>query len=97
MDYTSFRAKVSGLVQGVGFRYFAYREASKLNITGYVKNMVDGRVEVFAEGPKALLIEFLANLRVGPSFGRVEDIDLEWLDYEKKFDSFSISTDYGYK
>jgi acylphosphatase len=95
MDYTSFRARVSGLVQGVGFRYFVYREATELSITGFVKNMADGRVEIWAEGPKPLLLEFLASLRVGPRFGRVEDVDLEWFDYEKKYDSFSIKTDYG--
>lgn len=96
MDYAALLVRVSGVVQGVGFRYFTYREASLLNLTGYVKNLVDGRVEVYAEGPKSLLNQFLDTLRIGPRFGHIDDIEVEWQKYVKKFEKFSIITDYGY-
>jgi acylphosphatase len=96
MEYAAFLARVSGVVQGVGFRYFTYREATALDLTGYVKNLVDGSVEVFSEGPKSSLQEFLKIIRIGPRFGYVKDIKIEWLPYEKKYEKFSISHDYGY-
>ncbi|MEJ2636102.1 MAG: acylphosphatase [Calditrichia bacterium] len=45
-------AHVSGNVQGVGFRYFTYKRAKSYNLTGYVKNLANGNVEVFAEGDR---------------------------------------------
>ena len=49
----------SGTVQGVGFRYTVQRFAAQLNITGWVKNLPDGRVEILAEGPKDRIEELL--------------------------------------
>ncbi|GAB4364864.1 MAG: acylphosphatase [Calditrichia bacterium] len=96
MEKAAFKAFVSGLVQGVGYRYFVYRKAAQYEITGYVKNLFDGRVEVFAEGNKKDLEEFLAELWKGPQFARVENVQVEWLEYEQKYPRFYIETGYDY-
>lgn len=62
---------ISGRVQGVGFRYFARDIASEMNLTGYVKNMHDGRVEIEAQGDSELLKIFVEKIRVGPQLSRV--------------------------
>jgi acylphosphatase len=71
----AFRYLARGRVQGVGFRYFALKIAEELRVTGFVRNLPDGSVEVVAEAGEAVLAEFEAKLRNGPSFGRVEHLD----------------------
>jgi acylphosphatase len=65
---------VSGRVQGVGYRYFAAYTAEQLGIAGYVKNLPDGRVEVYAIGTGDQLREFAEELRRGPTLANVSDI-----------------------
>jgi len=75
----AFRAIVRGYVQGVGFRYSAVRMADKIgNITGYIRNLTNGTIEVVAEGPEEKLNEFLDWLHHGPSSAIVERVDVEW-------------------
>ncbi len=57
---------VEGAVQGVGFRYFAWRQAVRLGLSGWVRNLPDGRVEVAAEGDPERLAELEVELRRGP-------------------------------
>jgi acylphosphatase len=57
---------VSGRVQGVGFRYFAQRAARELGVTGWARNLDDGRVEVHGNGTRKVLDEFEGRLRMGP-------------------------------
>jgi acylphosphatase len=57
---------ISGRVQGVGYRYFAEREADRIGVTGWARNLADGRVEVHANGSKQQLDQFEARLRQGP-------------------------------
>lgn len=71
----SYRYHVRGRVQGVGYRYFALKHAEELGLSGFVRNMPDGTVEVTAEGPDTQLSEFEAKLKQGPSFARVEDVE----------------------
>jgi acylphosphatase len=78
MENSAFLAHIQGIVQGVGFRYFTYREAQAFAITGYVRNLPDGRVEVYSEGPKPDLERFIEILRQGPHFGQVEHLDVQW-------------------
>ena len=66
---------VRGLVQGVGFRYFVQRAAAGLGVTGYVKNLDDGRVEVYAVGSEQALSELAGLLRKGPAHARVRGVD----------------------
>jgi acylphosphatase len=68
---------VSGTVQGVGFRYFTQRAAAKLKVGGYVRNLHDGRVEVFVMGTPQQLHELRAILERGPRFSSVTEIHEE--------------------
>jgi acylphosphatase len=72
-EFVSFHAVVRGQVQGVGFRYFARQRAEVHGVSGFVRNLPDGSVELHAEGPPAALSAFEADVRRGPSFGRVEE------------------------
>ncbi|MDR2470695.1 MAG: acylphosphatase [Treponema sp.] len=73
----AFYARVSGRVQGVGFRYSACREAARLRLGGWVRNDDNGDVEVWAEGPPGNLAVFLEWLHRGPSFSRVDSVEKE--------------------
>jgi acylphosphatase len=67
--------RITGRVQGVGFRYFATKKAEELNLNGWVKNMPDGSVEVMLSGDDKLIEEMLKHLRMGPRSARVDDIE----------------------
>src|SRR3990167_6913770 len=68
------RYRVEGRVQGVGFRFFVERAARQLGLAGYVKNLGDGRVEVYALGPPAELDDLKRRLEQGPRAARVERV-----------------------
>lgn len=82
---------VSGRVQGVGFRYFAYDEAVRLGVVGYVRNLFDGDVEVVAEGTKEQLEEFVRAIKRGPAFARVTDARERWGPATGQFREFRIT------
>jgi acylphosphatase len=69
------RLYISGTVQGVGYRFFAQRLAGQLGISGYAKNLSDGRVEVYAVGIATQLEAFRAELRRGPRHALVVGLD----------------------
>ncbi len=73
-------ARVYGFVQGVGFRYFVKRNALRLGLNGYAKNLPDGSVEVVAEGSEESLLKLLEYLRQGNSYSRVERVDYSFKD-----------------
>jgi acylphosphatase len=76
---------VRGRVQGVGFRWFVLREAEALGLTGYARNLDDGRVEVYAVGPEESLSELAGRLWVGPRMSdvrAVEQHEARMLKYE---------------
>jgi acylphosphatase len=66
---------VRGRVQGVGFRYFVERVAAELELTGYTRNLDDGRVEVYAAGSPANLAELSQRLWKGPRFADVRGVE----------------------
>jgi acylphosphatase len=70
------RILVSGRVQGVGFRAFAQRQADRLGIDGWVRNLADGRVEALAAGQETAVGEFIEALRRGPLIARVAGIEV---------------------
>lgn len=72
---TARRWFISGRVQGVGFRYFAQRAATPSGLSGYVRNLDDGRVEVYAAGSPEALSEFSARLREGPRWADVRGVE----------------------
>ena len=65
---------MTGRVQGVGFRWFVQEAAERLGLVGFVRNMEDGRVEVFAEGEADTLAALQEKLRQGPGLSRVEAV-----------------------
>lgn len=69
------RFLVRGRVQGVGFRWFVEREAHLLGIAGWVRNNVDGSVEVLAIGSREQLLGLQSRLRAGPRAARVDDVE----------------------
>jgi acylphosphatase len=66
---------IDGIVQGVGYRFFAQRAAAKHQVLGYVRNLPDGRVEVWAEGHHESVEGFKKELATGPAFSQVEQIE----------------------
>jgi len=81
---------VNGLVQGVGFRYFVYREAKDLELKGFVKNMYTGEVLAVAEGEKALIEELIKKLKVGPMHAAVKNCYVDWQEPLNEFTTFEI-------
>ena len=81
---------ISGLVQGVGFRWFAEREASRRQVRGYVRNLPDGRVEVLAQADSATLEGYLEKLRQGPRGARVASIERSPAPVDTTLDSFQV-------
>jgi acylphosphatase len=71
---------IRGRVQGVGFRWFVHREASELNLSGWVRNTEDGDVEVVASGQVEDLAELRSSLRRGPRGSRVDNLIEHYLD-----------------
>lgn len=83
---------VSGVVQGVGYRYFAQRTASRLGINGYVRNRPDGTVEVLAQSEDAeRLAELVRVLRQGPNHAGVTGVEQEELSsFPARLSGFEI-------
>ncbi len=70
---------VSGTVQGVGFRYFAYHGARELSLAGWVRNLRTGAVELEVEGADAEVARYLESVKAGPSAAVVRDVQVQWI------------------
>lgn len=93
-DQIARRYFVSGIVQGVGFRYFTQDEAERLRLAGFVRNLRDGRVEVYAIGPVEKLARLRALLARGPRGSMVQNVAEHPAEVDSKFASeFSITYD----
>ena len=66
--------KVSGRVQGVGFRWFVRTHADRLGVCGWVRNLADGRVEAHLEGHPQAIERLIDKLRLGPAVASVDDV-----------------------
>lgn len=82
--------RVTGLVQGVSFRYYTRREARRLDLTGWVRNETDGSVRVVAEGEEDSLRDLLRFLGKGPPAARVRNIEVDWTRASGEFVSFEV-------
>lgn len=80
---------VIGRVQGVGYRYFTEKLANSIGVYGYVKNMYDGSVEVYAIGTEAQLMNLKEGLERGPSYARVDKVLEEDMGIYK-YNCFSV-------
>jgi acylphosphatase len=85
---------VSGLVQGVGYRYFTQDAAKRLRLSGYVRNLRDGRVEVYAVGTEEQFVRLLAVLKKGPRGAMVHGVTEEPAAVDEQYsEEFSITHD----
>jgi acylphosphatase len=84
------KARVYGRVQGVGFRYSTVIQARKTGVSGYVRNMPDGTVEVVAEGAEDRLKKLVSWLKKGPPVARVDNVDVHYIPYNGYYNGFGI-------
>ena len=81
---------VSGSVQGVGYRYFVSRLARKWELTGWVKNLGTGEVEIDVQGPRGLIESLIQQLWTGNAWATVRNVEVRWDKYSGKYDGFDI-------
>ena len=82
---------IKGRVQGVFYRAYTKEEAQKYGITGWVRNLSDGNVEVVAEGKEESIKKLIEWCRKGPPYANVRKVDVIWEEYTGEFADFSIS------
>jgi len=87
----TFHYTIKGRVQGVAFRFYTVREAEKYGISGTVRNLWNGDVEVYAQGNEDSIARFEQFLHVGPRSARVDKVGKEILDQAEVFRGFDIS------
>jgi acylphosphatase len=90
MERIRVAVRVSGMVQGVGFRYFTRRTARNLDLTGWVKNLPDGTVAAVFEGPRTDVETAVEALRQGPAGSRVEQLEVDRQVYRGEFEGFEV-------
>jgi acylphosphatase len=81
---------VNGRVQGIFFRQETKHEADRRGVSGWVRNLSDGRVEAVFEGEKEAVKALIEFCKRGPPMARVTNVDLTWENYKGEFDSFRI-------
>lgn len=89
-DLASVQVTVYGRVQGVYFRAFVFRQATELDLTGYVRNLPQRTVEVHAEGERKQLEKLIDHLKVGPPAAKVERVVTSWSEYTGSYPRFSV-------
>ncbi|MDD5132145.1 MAG: acylphosphatase [bacterium] len=82
---------VKGTVQGVGFRYYTRRLADSLGLSGYVKNLADGNVEIEAEGDKQSLQDLIHDLQTKDMAEYISGLEVVWSENQDKYHDFVIS------
>lgn len=81
---------ISGRVQGVLYRRFAQVKAEELGITGWAHNMIDGRVELMAEGDKEKVDQFVEWCKQGSPLAKVQDVEITYKEYTGEFTDFEV-------
>jgi len=94
-EHEQLQAVVHGRVQGVNFRAYTVEEATRLGLTGWVRNRPDRTVEVRAEGPRERLEQLLRFLYHGPPSAQVTAVDVRWLPATRRYTTFEVR--YGYE
>ncbi len=87
---STYRYLVKGQVQGVGYRHFVFKAATQLGVTGTVKNLPGGTVEIYANIPPERIPLFENLLQEGPFLSRVDEVLRECVDPPLSFENFSI-------
>ena len=86
------RLLISGRVQGVGYRYATVNAAKRFGLTGWVRNLDDGRVEAVAEGPREKIEELVRWAWQGPPAARVSDVAVAWEPATGEFSGFDVTS-----
>jgi len=81
---------VKGLVQGVGYRYFASSRASRIGVKGFARNLANGDVEIVASAGRSLIEEFIKELKIGPRAAQVNDLVIDWRPPNDRYNTFEI-------
>ena len=81
----------SGIVQGVSFRQNTLAKARELGLQGFVRNLPDGRVEIVCEGSQEAIDNMIAWCGKGPRGAHVENLDIDWGEFEDEFKDFRIT------
>ena len=92
-EFQRVRVTVTGTVQGVGFRYFVQERAQSLGVTGWVRNLRDGRVEAELEGDGDAVRMLVAAMREGPTFSHVESLNQFPLGGGAEYTEFRVRPD----
>ena len=82
---------VSGRVQGVSFRWYTQRKAQELGLTGWVRNLWDGRVEVIFEGEEKAVRDAVAWCHSGPPSASVDDLEIKYETPSGEFNGFRVT------
>ena len=90
-DVTGADLRIAGVVQGVGYRYYAYRRGASLGLTGWVRNDRDGAVTASVEGDRASIESLIGDLRAGPSGAVVAEVAVTWRPADRHFQRFEIT------
>ena len=90
MADTAAHVTISGRVQGVNFRYYAVRKARELGVSGWVRNLGDGRVEATFEGDEMAVREMVDWCQHGPPPARVDNVDIEWEPPTGSYTGFAV-------
>ena len=89
-DYKRAEIIVNGFVQGVGFRYFVYRNAKAFGLKGYTQNLFTGEVLTVVEGSRAMIEELSNKIKIGPMNASVKNHKIIWQEYKNEFNDFGI-------
>ncbi|MCP6717933.1 MAG: acylphosphatase [Patescibacteria group bacterium] len=81
---------VSGRVQGVGYRNNTFQQAQKIGLSGWVKNLEDGRVEAVFEGEKQEVEKIINWAKKGPLLANISDFKIDWQEHKGEFSNFEI-------
>lgn len=91
MEKVRARVFISGRVQGVFYRAWTRKRAKDLGLTGWVRNLSDGRVEAVFEGKKENVQKLIAECKEGSKIARVENIEVEWEEATGEFSQFEVA------
>ncbi len=86
---------IQGRVQGVSFRYFTMQEARMLGLTGWVRNLWDGRVEVLLDGDEEVVKQMIEWCHQGPPSAAVENVEIAWEETTAEYNNFRVRINAG--
>jgi acylphosphatase len=89
--YVRAHIMVSGIVQGVGYRYFVLKQARRMELTGRVKNVPSGDVEIDVEGPRGLIEDLIQLLWTGNPWATVSNVAVDWEKYKGEYKGFDVT------